>query len=103
MDVEKSSEKKSRSGLQKLYKAVMFALVVAAVTKELQKDPADREWHGTVAGFVPYEFRIPTFARAKERLWDPEAEHVIGPQVFGVGWTVNVGRVVAVVKDRFTD
>ncbi|MDO8145879.1 MULTISPECIES: DUF5808 domain-containing protein [Isoptericola] len=98
MDTEKSGKKKS-GGIKKFYKVVMLAIAVAAVTKELRKDPEDREWHGKV-GFVPYEFRMPTISRAKERLWDPEAEHVLGPQVFGVGWTVNVGRVVALVKER---
>jgi len=81
-----------------LLKMVMFALVVAAVTKELQKDPEDREWHGTVAGFVPYEFRVPTVERFKERVWDPDGEHLLSPHVWGVGWTVNVGRVVSLVR-----
>ncbi|MFV2143957.1 MULTISPECIES: DUF5808 domain-containing protein [Isoptericola] len=89
-----------RGGPPSLFKLVMFALVVAAVTKELQKDPAEREWHGTVAGFVPYEFRIPTIQRVKERVWDPEGEHFLSPHVFGVGWTVNLGRVVTVVRER---
>ncbi|GAA1979430.1 hypothetical protein GCM10009718_15280 [Isoptericola halotolerans] len=92
-----------RGGPPSLFKMVMFALVVAAVTKELQKDPEDREWHGTVAGFVPYEFRVPTLQRIKERVWDPAGEHFLSPHVFGVGWTVNVGRIVAVVREKVTD
>ena len=65
-----------------LFQLVMLALVVAAVTKELQKDKEDRTWHGTVAGFVPYEFRVPTVERFRERVWDPEGEHLLSPHVF---------------------
>jgi hypothetical protein len=83
-----------------LFQLVMVALVVAAVTKELQKDKEDRTWHGTVAGFVPYEFRVPTAERFRERVWDPEGEHLLSPHVFGVGWTLNLGRVVELVKRR---
>jgi hypothetical protein len=56
--------------------------------------------HGSTGArrFVPYDFRAPTVARFKERLWAPENEHLITPQPFGVGWTVNVGRVVALVR-----
>ncbi|SDR86890.1 DUF5808 domain-containing protein [Paraoerskovia marina] len=96
MSAEKTRKK---SGVARLYKTVAFALVVAAVTKELQKDPQDRTWHGTVAGFVPYEFRMPTVERVKSRVWDPDNAHILSPHVFGVGWTVNVGRVVAVAKN----
>ncbi|WP_205710809.1 DUF5808 domain-containing protein [Isoptericola sp. BMS4] len=88
-----------KGGGARLFRLVMFGLVVAAVTKELQKDPEDRTWHGTV-GFVPYEFRAPTVERLRERLWDPEGEHLVGPHVFGVGWSVNVGRVVELVRRR---
>lgn len=90
---------RKKSGPAKVVKAVAFALVVAAVTKEMQKEPQDRTWNGTVAGFVPYEFRLPTVERIKSRVWDPEGEHILSPRIFGVGWTVNVGRVVAVTKN----
>ncbi|WP_277212585.1 DUF5808 domain-containing protein [Isoptericola croceus] len=101
--MESVKKRKNRQGPPSLFKLVMFALVVAAVTKELQKDAEDREWHGTVAGFVPYEFRFPTIERIKERVWDPDGDHFLSPHVFGVGWTVNVGRVVAVVREKLAD
>ncbi|MDO8107013.1 hypothetical protein Q6348_07350 [Isoptericola sp. b441] len=92
--------KGKRPGLLRL---VTIGLAVAAVVKELRTPPDERTWHGTIAGFVPYEFRVPTLARAKERWWNPEGAHYLGPQVFGVGWTVNVGKVVALVKGRMAD
>ncbi|MCK0116760.1 DUF5808 domain-containing protein [Isoptericola sp. S6320L] len=101
--MESPKTSKKRGGPPSLFKLVMFALFVAAVTKELQKDPEEREWHGTVAGFVPYEFRIPTLERVKERVWDPDGAHILSPHVWGVGWTVNVGRVVAVVREKLAD
>lgn len=92
--------KRRAGGLRKLITLVALALTVAAVVKELRTPEAERTWHGKVASVVPYEFRIPTLQRARERLWDPEAEHVVGPRVFGVGWTVNVGKVVAMVREK---
>lgn len=86
-----------------LFQLIVVGLVVAAVTKELQKDKEDRTWHGTVAGFVPYEFRVPTVERVRERVWDPEGEHLLSPHVFGVGWTVNVGRIVELVRRKVDD
>jgi hypothetical protein len=80
---------------------ITLALVVAAVVKELRTPAGERSWHGVVGGFVPYDFRRPTVARFRERMWDPEGAHLVSPRAFGVGWTVNAGRVVRLVRDRF--
>lgn len=90
-------------GLGGLVRLVMLGLLVTAVVKELRLPEDQRTWHGTVAGFVPYELRPPTLARAKERLWNPESEHLVGPHVFGVGWSLNVGKVVALARQRLAD
>jgi hypothetical protein len=94
---------KNKSGFSKAVKVVTIALLAAAVTKELRKEPDERTWHGTVGGFVPYELRFPTLERVKERWWAPENPKVVGPRVWGVGWAVNIGRVVAVVKGWIDD
>ena len=91
---------KQRSRAPRLWQLVWIALVGTAVVKELRKPAQDREWHGTVAGFVPYDFRVPTLTRYRSRLWAPHDEHVIQPQPFGVGWTLNVGRVVQLARER---
>lgn len=91
---------KRKTGSPKPIRLITIGLVVAALVKELRKPPEERTWHGVVAGFVPYEFRVPTVARIRERVWDPESERIIGPHVFGVGWTVNVGRLVALVRGK---
>ncbi|KQY44391.1 DUF5808 domain-containing protein [Cellulomonas sp. Root137] len=99
-----TSHEQDSSGLdlQKLIRLITLALAVAAVVKELRRPADEREWHGQVAGFVPYDFRMPTVARFKERMWDPEGAHVISPRVFGVGWTLNAGRIVELVRQRVT-
>jgi hypothetical protein len=79
----------------------MVGLAAAAVVKEIRTDPAERTWNGVVAGFVPYDFRLPTLERFRARVWNPEDEHWVNPRVFGVGWTVNLGRVVAVVREQY--
>ena len=91
--------KRSRD-LNRLLKLISFALAVTAVVKELRTPPELRTWNGKVLGFVPYDLRMPTVARVKERMWNPESSHLINPRVFGVGWTLNLGRVVGLVRAR---
>ena len=95
-------ERTSGLDLQKIIRLITLGLAVAAVVKELRTPPEDRQWHG-VLGFVPYDFRVPTFARVKERMWDPEGAHLISPRVFGVGWTLNAGRLVEIVRRQVSD
>jgi Family of unknown function (DUF5808) len=85
-----------------LLRLVSAGLVVAAVVKELRTPSEERTWHGVVAGFVPYDFRFPTVARLREQIWAPEDEHLLKAHPFGVGWTINLGRVVALVRQRFS-
>ncbi len=92
-------ERKTQPNLIRLIRLTTAALAVAAVVKELRTPAEERQWHGSL-GFVPYDLRMPTFARIKERMWDPDNMHVINPRVFGVGWTVNIGRVVELVRHR---
>jgi len=92
-------ERKSGQDLQKVIRLITLALAVAAVVKELRTPPEERRWNG-VLGFVPYDFRIPTVARIKQRMWDPEGAHLLSPRVFGVGWTLNLGRLVELVRRR---
>lgn len=71
-----------------------IGLVIAAIVKELRLPPDQRSWHGVVAGFIPYDFRAPTLDRVRASLWNPEGAVFVG-RPFGVGWTVNLGAVVA--------
>ncbi|MDP8952183.1 MAG: hypothetical protein M3N18_08105 [Actinomycetota bacterium] len=46
--------------------------------------------HGEIFGVVPYDFRPPTLARARETFWNTGDERFPLPTLFGVGWTVNL-------------
>jgi Family of unknown function (DUF5808) len=74
--------------------AAGVGLVAAAVGTELRKPRRKRTWHGRIAGVVPYDFRPPTRRRVKARWWNPNDPRVLTPRAFGVGWDVNVGRLV---------
>lgn len=87
-------------GLRKFLTLVAIALTAAAVVKELRTPKEERSWHGKIASVVPYELRVPTLARARERLWNPDAENVVGPRVFGVGWSLNLGKATAMVREK---
>ena len=93
----------STQGFQQLVRLVTFGLAVAAVVKERRLPPEDRTWHGVVAGFVPYDFRMPTISRIRERMWNPDGQHLVNPRVFGVGWTLNVGKAVTLVREKVAE
>jgi uncharacterized protein DUF5808 len=86
------------SQLQRIANALGISLIAFAVVQELRKPREARTWHGSIVGFVPYDLRMPSAARFRERLWAPEDSRVFTPQVFGVGWTVNFGRVAALLR-----
>ena len=69
-------------------------ILVEAVRQQLGRPGAERTWHGTVPVQVPYDLRVPTLQRLRQRLWDPDEPRLFVPTVFGVGWTVNLARVL---------
>jgi hypothetical protein len=84
----------SQRTLGSLLKLAAAALVAAAIYRELKKPPGEREWHGKVANFVPYDFRLPTWERLRERFWNPEDPRIFTEHVFGVGWAINFYTVL---------
>lgn len=84
------AEKRKKSG--RFWKKVVLMVTVIAVIKELQTPKSRRDWHGKLAGFIPYDFRIPSFQRVKDTYWNPKGP-IIADRVWGVGWTVNLGRI----------
>jgi hypothetical protein len=73
---------------------VAVVLLVMAVRQELRLPREERTWHGTVPVQVPYDLRPPTLQRLRHRLWDPTEPRLVVPTVFGLGWTVNVARLL---------
>ncbi|MFC4947118.1 DUF5808 domain-containing protein [Pseudonocardia sp. GCM10023141] len=85
----------------RLNRIVMLSGVAAvglAVAQELRKPAEQREWHGTLGGLVPYDLRPPTASRLRRAMWNPDEPAVLVPHAFGVGWTVNMAAVAALLS-----
>ena len=93
--------KRDDRGLRELIGAAAFALLAAAVVRELSLPRDKRTWHGTLLG-VPYDLRRPTWRRVQESWWAPEDPRLVTPRVLGVGWSLNLGRLAALVKAGFS-
>lgn len=99
MDAVTAADRRGRRrGNGRPLRVLAIAFTVAAIVKELRLPGEERTWHGSAATFIPYDFRKPTFARVRERLWSPESPVLLAPTIFGVGWTLNLGRVITLVR-----
>ena len=45
--------------------------------------------HGKILG-IPFDFRKPTYARMKQRMWNPDDERILTPKTSGIGWDINL-------------
>jgi len=84
---------------RKVAKLVGTVLLAAAVAQELRKPSSERTWHGRLGGFIPYDFRPPTLERFRQAWWSPDDPTIFTDRVFGVGWAVNLGRVVRLTRE----
>ena len=84
--------------MRKAITLLPLALLGAAVAQELAKPAAEREWYGDLGGIVPYDLRPPTLKRLLSRVWAPDDPRILTPNGFGVGWTVNFGRLVRMAR-----
>ncbi|MGD9715255.1 MAG: hypothetical protein AB7V46_24840 [Thermomicrobiales bacterium] len=72
---------------------VAAVLFIAVLVRELRTPSGQRTWTGELAGFVPYDLRLPSVERLKASWWSPDESRILTPMVWGVGWAVNVGRL----------
>ena len=86
MELEVKIEVKS---LRDAVKLTAYALTAAAILKELRKPPSERQWRGDIIG-IPYDFRVPTLERVRNAYWNPNDPRVFTPNVFGLGWAINI-------------
>lgn len=86
-----------RKRLSRLMKLMTFGLLLAALVKELRTPKDERTWQGNL-GFVPYDLRPPTLSRLRAAYWNPDDPQIFPPRPAGVGWAVNVGRLVAAAR-----
>jgi hypothetical protein len=52
---------------------------------------------GTFLG-MPYDWRRPTWARIRERAWNPRDRRLLTPKSFGWGYDVNLYELLARLK-----
>jgi hypothetical protein len=71
---------------------VVMALVVAAIVDQLRRPASERTWNGDIVG-IPYDFRWPTPERLRAKWWNPSAP-LFTPHTFGVGWSINLYRLM---------
>jgi hypothetical protein len=88
----KNARKKRSLSLTSLWRLALAIIGVVAIAQELAKSAEERTWHGTVADFVPYDFRMPTGERFKTAYWNPDGP-LFSSKVWGVGWAFNFGRL----------
>lgn len=73
----------------RILQVTAITLTLVAICQELEKPEEERKWHGAL-GFIPYDFRLPTIERIKEAYWNPYDSRIFTPEVFGIGWAINL-------------
>jgi hypothetical protein len=68
-------------------------LTGAAVVQQLRRPPRERTWQGRVLG-LPYDLRPPTLQRIRATLWNPHNPSLLVPRAFGIGWSINLYRLL---------
>ncbi len=76
-----------------------IAVSIAAVMEQMKRPARERTWHGDVMG-IPYDFRPPSLGRMKDAWWDPDDPRVFTPRDFGVGWAINIPRLLQIVRKQ---
>jgi hypothetical protein len=88
-----------RKALNRYLFLLTIGVAAAAVLDQLRRPPAERTWHGTVFGLVPYDFRPPTLERFKAAWWNPDDPRLLTPRDLGIGWAVNLPRLIKLLTD----
>ena len=79
--------------IRTVWRIATTAFTVAAVVYAVRtKQPSGRFLR------VPYDFRFPTLARFRERIWNPDDPSIVTPTVFGVGWALNLYQARELIR-----
>jgi hypothetical protein len=91
------------SSIKRLIFWFTAAVAAAAILDQLRRPEEERTWHGDVLG-IPYDFRMPSIRRFRDAYWNPDDPRVFTPRDFGVGWAINVPRLIEILKaKRYAD
>ncbi len=94
------SQAKKILSLSNIIFSTLLALYIGiAILEQLRRPPEDRTWHGDIAG-IPYDFRLPTIERVRATFWNKNTSQILVPQVFGIGWTINLYPLVHPEKSQ---
>ena len=84
-------------GRMSTWRTITTAFTVAAIVYAIRtKQP-----EGTFLK-VPYDFRMPTLHRLRERFWNPDDPRIFIPHFFGVGWSLNLYQLRRTASNRPT-
>jgi hypothetical protein len=72
---------------------LLLLFVGAAIVQQLRRPPEERTWNGKIAG-IPYDFRLPTVERIRDTFWNKHTSKIFLPQVFGIGWSINLYPII---------
>ena len=84
-------------GLKGTLKTATLLFAVATVAYAVRT----KKTHGTFLK-VPYDFRIPTVKKVRDRVWNPKDPRMMTPSAFGIGWTPNAYQLVKRFQSRRT-
>ena len=87
------NRKKIANPINIIFSIVFLIYVAIAITQQLQRPPEERTWYGKIAG-IPYDFRIPTVERIRSTFWNKDTSQILLPQVFGIGWSINMYPII---------
>jgi hypothetical protein len=85
--------RKLRRNIAWIVRILSAAVAVAAVAEQMRLPAEERTWNGRIYG-VPYDFRAPSLHRAAMSWWNPEDKALFTPQPFGIGWVINLHRLL---------
>lgn len=95
--VQHKHDKRRTRKVRGFWSLILAIIGIMAVVQELRKPAEERTWHGKVADFIPYDFRMPTMARIRDTYWNPEGS-ILSSKAFGVGWAPNLGALTRMFR-----
>ena len=87
------NRKKFSRSTNVFFSILLVLYVITAIVQQMQRPPEERTWYGKIAG-IPYDFRVPTAERIRDTFWNKNTSKIFLPQVFGIGWSINLYPII---------